>query len=1250
MKSSRRNKNKKIIILITLLLGFILNILVLSNVSNSNPISPIKLDDNTDDTNLIESQDLSLDNTLDGIGAPWNITHWANRTDTDLTVSFAEGENDIVKFPLFTGWEGYKINADIKNLYDTRNWNNGTFTYGVDNGYSTGTDDSSWIQNAYQNWTFNTNIVGQGNVMSGNYIDSGETSPNPLNQDCLELRMAGNPYMGIGGQRYWYDNGDRCSWDTTFYIPRGQVIDNILKFQVNPIHLISFNSWELRVSINNVRVFSVGIFTLKGMGINNWHNFSIPQGIWTNTSDVFSSGVLNGTAIPLRVSLEYVATSAGYGVEDGENINYQQILIDNIQLKTTAEVNPSDLGLKLNSTEVMDDEWGKGSVEINGNWQGINNNLDLSSSSDDIGQLGKYEVEFFSDINLFASKDSPESSYETNAASIGTSVSVNNNSLVEWLCYGRVNVPLRYEENLMKVAFPQDIFITAIYDPQNPNLNILNQCDNSTAGTLNIPINNISATPDGFWRFKAKSPNYCEDLIIYSDVTGPWIEDYEFLGGESINITAKITNSPIITSYIQNTKALLNIRFPNGTIWAEHTQLSQVDSNGIVRFDLFQIPNNPPNYEVGLYEAIIMWNNSYSNSAFNETGFIYKEFRVIHESVLTPEDNFYEDNFENSILNLKASFYDFVTNSPIRNAILYTYDFINPGIERYFSEISPGFYFLEFDLNGASYGNNSITIYAESINYVNKQVVVDIEVIRKTNLNIDDDFLDNVQYKSNFTIQVDYIDNGTGLGVDPTEFYTDWGGEYYFSRISQGKYNLICNASGIGYSAGNLYSFNIYASAYQYESQIKTIRVFITELDSQIELKLNGTLTGANAVHIVQVWEQVNITIRYRDVFGNHIGGALVNIVGQSFTRALNESLFYNQYTILLNATELGQGIDNLVVTAEKENYKPNSIPFIFEIIERQTNYTIIINGADKTMDPFESLIVTSPLNITIRYFDILGNHIPSATVSLSGDYTDTLSEIGAYNQYTIIIDTEDLDIGMRLLKLSAYRANYELQSEVIRIQVQRIKAAINTTTGSPIIIASPNQNVRLSVVLTNLDFGTPIIGASVNFSWAFGRGSLTDADSDGIYETTLGNLVEGTYTIIISAYFGDNYDFDSYEITLTVIRDTGELLFFIIATIIIISAGVALLGYLILYMRVLKYPKPVRKVRKYRRTLKNKKVPRTSIESRENKVKSVYENQISNSKKFLKGKPSEEQMIIDKMVKKNLEDEFPKNTGGETE
>ncbi|MFW9898655.1 MAG: hypothetical protein ACFFDO_05285, partial [Candidatus Thorarchaeota archaeon] len=68
-------------------------------------------------------------------------------------------------------------------------------------------------------------------------------------------------------------------------------------------------------------------------------------------------------------------------------------------------------------------------------------------------------------------------------------------------------------------------------------------------------------------------------------------------------------------------------------------------------------------------------------------------------------------------------------------------------------------------------------------------------------------------------------------------------------------------------------------------------------------------------------------------------------------------------------------------------------------------------------------------------------------------------------------------------------------------------------------------------------------------------------------------------------------------------------------------------------YQRVLKYPKPVRKIRKYRRSLKKTKMPKVEIIGREKAFSSIYSEYSAIS--LLKGKPIGKKPITDKIAKK---------------
>ena len=1240
MKSKKQNV--KVTLTLVLLINVLLfNALLFNFKNNSQEVDQGISESLSEDYPM--TQDLSLDNTFSGIGQAWNITHWANRTDKDLSVSFDEGSTGETSIPLYADWEGTTLKSNIYNLYDTRNWNNGSFHFGDSDSITRNENDSPDIVNKFQNWTFYETDLGGANDMSGNYVNSSATISG--GHDCLELRMDGRDPWG-GEVRYYYEQNDRGWWESDIVIPRGTLIDSALKFEINPIHLISFNSWEFTITINNVQVYSIGIYSLKNMGINTWHEFYIPQGIWTNTSNVFPSGYLNDTSINIEVALHYTATDAGYSDEDGENTDYQQILFDNLELVTTAEVRPSDLEFKLNGTSVNDVDWGKGEIEISGNWEGKGSKLGISFSADDLNDLGPYTVDLATSLNLFAFKSSPDSNYETNIASLGTKFTASNGSQVNWLAYGKVKVPTRYEESLMRIEFPEDVTIQSVFDPQNPTVNVLSLCDNSTPGVLNIDLPSISATPDGFWKFLARSPNYCNDIIFSNNKTGSWEFSNQFLAGDYLNITAKINNTVLVSSYLQKTQAQLQIKFPNGSLWKSMNQFAQVQSDGMVQFDIVQIPQSYPDYKEGEYQAIITWNNSFSLNALNESGIVLKNFNVIHDSILEPESNFYEDNFKNSILNLKVRYSDIYSGSAIQNALIYTYRYDNPIIMETFAEISPGYYFLEFNVSGAVNGNNSLFIYANSTYFENKIISITIDVINRTELVLSEDFITNVEYQQNFTIQVDYSDTETGFGISGADLTTDWQGDYHFLEISPGTYNLTCNASAPGYIAGELHSFNIFADAYKYEAQSANVKVFITELDTLLSIKINGTTIKANDVFNVRVTDEVNITVEYRDIFGNHLQDASINVMGDELTDTLTENPSAEHYSIILNAIAFGQGIDYFEVFAQKDNYKPNSIPFIFDINETATYYEIFLNGINVTKDPTLDVSMGTDLNVTFKYYDIGGNHISGALLSLSGAYTGDLIE--NINQYSLIIDTLSLGIGLKLITISANNTNYESQSALLRVQINRIAVTLELSSGSPIVPVSPGGTAIISLELLDPITDQPIIGANVSYSWIFEDGALIDPENDGTYEASIGGIQEGSYTIIITVDAGDQYDFPPLEITLVVVRDPDEIIPLQIILIISIISAIVLGVYLTLYLTILKFPKPIRRVKKFSKTLRREKMPKTEVIDREKAFRTSYEYTTSNSSKFLKGKPSTIEPKIDKLMEKTSRDAL-KNLGGES-
>jgi hypothetical protein len=192
--------------------------------------------------------------------------------------------------------------------------------------------------------------------------------------------------------------------------------------------------------------------------------------------------------------------------------------------------------------------------------------------------------------------------------------------------------------------------------------------------------------------------------------------------------------------------------------------------------------------------------------------------------------------------------------------------------------------------------------------------------------------------------------------------------------------------------------------------------------------------------------------------------------------------------------------------------------------------------------------------------------------------------------------------------------------------------------TGESNRVIRPGGSVTLNIVINNLDFGGTVKGAIVTYRWAHGNGVLTDDNNDGIYTVLLTDIPEGSFTLTINAYKGEDYDFTSYEIVISANIPIEDLLLFQLLAIIGGITAAALLTYLYLYQKIFKFPKPVRKVRKYSKTLRKTKSPGVDITAREKAFKVKYQGEIAKNAKLLKGKPAKVTPKPDKILKEPIE------------
>jgi hypothetical protein len=461
------------------------------------------------------------------------------------------------------------------------------------------------------------------------------------------------------------------------------------------------------------------------------------------------------------------------------------------------------------------------------------------------------------------------------------------------------------------------------------------------------------------------------------------------------------------------------------------------------------------------------------------------------------------------------------------------------------------------------------------------------------------------QFK-NFTVF--YIDNVTLQPISSADVSLDW--DNFTETGSQYYYNLDTNTLLQGVTI-----VTIEAHFTNYQSQTIQIYIEVTERDTQLEVYIDESEINATQTIEADVNQILNLTVFYSDdLTSQHLTGASLTVVGGNLSESLSE--VGNQYYYSLSTNDLDEGITILTVIALSNNYQPQSFQFYVKVSRRTSNISLYFDSIIKTDDPVLSLPFGSILNVTVLYTENLTlTHIGGATVQMINKSNPTdlydITEDLANNQYTLLLDTSGLKVGVNIFTLVAHANNYQAKSLDLRITLTKISTLINTTTGERFFSIKPNQRFTMSIELTNVDFGGRITGAVVTYWWAYGRGNLTDTDNNGIYEAELANIPSGTYEIIITASAGDDYSFEIYRITLTVESVTTAdftLLFISLA-----GGLVALVIGFTLYEVRFKYPPLVRKSRKVRKKISKGKStkPIKDITSRDDLIKEHLESNV---------------------------------------
>ncbi|MFX1477249.1 MAG: hypothetical protein ACFFCI_03870 [Promethearchaeota archaeon] len=206
-------------------------------------------------------------------------------------------------------------------------------------------------------------------------------------------------------------------------------------------------------------------------------------------------------------------------------------------------------------------------------------------------------------------------------------------------------------------------------------------------------------------------------------------------------------------------------------------------------------------------------------------------------------------------------------------------------------------------------------------------------------------------------------------------------------------------------------------------------------INTSMIMLINNFQIYPGEVYSVDIGELLNITVFFRDNNSNPLMGAIINLTRGGITYNLTEDTLKNQYHIILNTSN--SGLELIYVSAWLAGYESQFFAFLLETAEISTSIYIFLNKVNVTNDPTIELPIGDLLNITVKYLDINNQYIQGATIELiNGGFSDFLIENSSFSQYSFILNTTQLDIGLNLFTLHASKINYQSQFPIFVVSI----------------------------------------------------------------------------------------------------------------------------------------------------------------------------------------------------------------------
>ena len=840
----------------------------------------------------------------------------------------------------------------IKIDYDS---DNGVNNYGYNIDYYEYMNSSSDIDINSANWEFLYQEVTNG----WNDHGSGEVD----NASAMYVALYGDYVSEL---EVSFDTGSYSELFQEFTIDSGPFVEAYLSFDYYCQYALPTNDHYIYVKVNNEKIFSKGMLDIFDLGQRNWlSSGKLYTDSWDNTTNIFKEGLKNfNISVGFRIGSGYTYTS-GWAIEDGfTNV----VWFDNISLVVTTKTNTTQPGvdLTINSQSLQDSsDWGSSNQTINQIWDTNPITLTLNTTSP--------HLEFDLDTAIYGIHET--NSLVDRTTLEGVSYEILENGSVYWYFSHNFFKPGGYSEYEILLNKPLNWEFLYALD----QLLIPYSFEYGNIGDSFLKINKSNDLLQGWWSFKATSPNYLDIANTKMFKQGVWTHA-SFNTGESTRIKTQVNFSGEIPSNIESTDVNLTIYDPEGNQW--YSELNSPLSNGTVFFS--EITFSALNTIGGQFDYTLFWSNG------TALGGLKSNFIVNHQSqikLLKPDDakiDIRTDGFVGDIIPLRIILTDPENNLSISNAIV-SYNWTG-GSTLNFTEAAIGVYETVLDTAAlASRGLYEILISSSKLGFIESNLTLEINLGEETNLQrLESEY--NIELHANSTIKFKFTDfSNDGINGATVNISVNNPLHYSINNSDVGIYDIEFSTAYID-NIG-IYQINFSFSATGYEPQYYVYQFQIVEQSVNLSVYINSIGIQDNSLHEVTYYDLINISAKAMSIIDeDYISGGNFTWISASYDKNLTEfaNYWYNS-SIECLPEFFSSGINFIYLRFEHPNYRTQT--FGFEILIDRIEFDVDIIGHGDS-NPTINADIGGSLSVEIELLDIeTSQPIENATVLYEWTY-----------------------------------------------------------------------------------------------------------------------------------------------------------------------------------------------------------------------------------------------------------------------